>query len=126
MRVAALNRSAYEWIQHEPVGRAEGLTSDHLAVIREVSLEEPSDDHGISLLYLAALRFTDASTRLIRIPTEIFNGFRSALAEHSPVESIAIDRMMVEAVAVVSGYNMVSRFLVGLDVAGMGEEDIPS
>jgi alkylhydroperoxidase family enzyme len=52
------------------------------------------------------LRFTDASSREVAVPDEVFERLREHLG----------DRQLVELAATVAGYAMVSRFLVALQV----------
>ena len=104
LRVAALNDARYEWDAHEPIGRRCGLTDEHLAVMRD---ERGPEDLAPRLA--AALAYTDAMTTDVRVPEEVF----AALREHFD------DRQVVELTVTVSTYNLVSRFLVALEV---GEE----
>jgi len=123
LRVAALNSAAYEWIQHEPVGRAGGLTDSHLKVIRDVSYvrsvprpsQRPSTSPPLSPLMAAALAYTDAMTVDIKVPDNVFN----ALKEHLNAQQI------MEVTATIASYNLVSRVLVALDVSDMANTDVP-
>jgi pimeloyl-ACP methyl ester carboxylesterase len=80
---------------------------------------------SLTKLQAAALAFADASTRNITVPTEVFDGLKNALKEELEVrpimdkvtgEASTVEQQMVEATAIVGGYNLVSRFLVALDV----------
>jgi len=113
LRVAVLNKAAFEWIQHESVGRAVGLTIDEL---REIRLTPPLGTTALTPRLSAALLFADYSTKEVRVPQEIFDCLRGYLDN---------DRQMVEAVATVAGYNMVSRILVALDVKGKANVEVP-
>ncbi|CAK5264079.1 unnamed protein product [Mycena citricolor] len=98
LRVAAINHAAFEWIHHEHVGRSHRLSTTQLWAIRDISALPPA---GIlSPFQAAALAF----------------------AEHS---TASVEDLLVEAAAVVATYNMVSRFLVSLDVAGMSDSAVP-
>ncbi|KAF7981778.1 hypothetical protein HWV62_31857 [Athelia sp. TMB] len=121
LRVAALNGAAFEWIQHEPVGRAEGLSTAQLYAIRDTSLSAPTPS-VLTSLQAAALAFADASTKHVKVPDDVFDALKSELESS---ESGSSDDLVVEAVAVVATYNMVSRFLVSLDVAGKSDEAVP-
>jgi hypothetical protein len=79
-------------------------------------------------LQAAALAFADASTKDIKVPDSIFSRlseeFQQSLAAEENLEEKVQD-LLVETVAVVSTYNMVSRFLVSLDIAGKSDEPVP-
>ena len=132
MRVAALNGAAFEWIHHEHEGRASGLTTEQLVLIGEtstaLSIDIPPND-PLNPLQRAALQFADASTRSIKIPDPVFNGFRdellAALKSGNP-QTATVERQLVEAVTTVGGYNLVSRFLVALDVDDRSSQIVPA
>jgi len=79
-------------------------------------------------LQAAALAFADASTNDIKVPDSIFSRllkeFQQSLAAEENLEENVQD-LLVETTAVVSTYNMVSRFLVSLDIAGKSDEPVP-
>jgi 4-carboxymuconolactone decarboxylase len=104
LRIAALNDARYEWDAHEPLGRRFGLSDIDLAVLRD-----EHDRSGLSPRLAAALDYTDAMTTSVRVPDPVF----AALREHFD------DRQVVELTVTVGAYNLVSRFLVALEV---GEE----
>ncbi|WP_222196001.1 carboxymuconolactone decarboxylase family protein [Modestobacter italicus] len=103
LRIAVLNDAPFEWAAHEPAARRAGVTEEQLAALRS-----PGGVPGaaFSPLQSAVLRFTDASTRQVAVPDELFDEVRGHLD----------DRQVVELVATVGGYAMVSRFLVALQV----------
>ena len=101
MRVAALNGAQYEAEQHAPIALREGLNQSQLDDL-------PSwEDSG---LYTdeqrAVLALTDGMTRHVQVPPEAVAAVRRFLPE----------REVVELVATVAAYNMVSRFLEALDI----------
>jgi AhpD family alkylhydroperoxidase len=100
LRVAVLNRADYEWQAHEPPAREAGVTDAQLAEIRR---ERPTD---LTPEVLAALAYADAMTRDITVPDAVYD----ALGEFYD------DRQIVELTATAAVYNMVSRFLVALEV----------
>jgi alkylhydroperoxidase family enzyme len=109
LRIGFLNGAAFEWAAHEPIGRRAGLDDARLAALRA---PDAAADPGWTPLQRAALALTDASTRGVAVPDEVFAAVRAELD----------DRALVELVALVAGYAMVSRFLVAFDVApGEGE-----
>ena len=99
LRIAVLNRAPYEWTAHEPEARRAGLDDDVLAELRR---EKP--DLGPRRGRVIA--YTDAMTRDIHVPDELFDALRGDFT----------DTELVELTATVAAYNMVSRFLVALDV----------
>lgn len=106
LRVAALNGASYEWQAHEPVARAAGLTDAHLA-----ALHEGGDVGPLTPQQRAALDYTDAMTLQVTVPGPVFDGLRTHFD----------DRRIVELTATIGTYNLVSRFLVALEVGA--EED---
>ncbi|KAF5386859.1 hypothetical protein D9615_002127 [Tricholomella constricta] len=130
LRVAAINRAAFEWIHHEDVGRTSGLTSAQLYIVRDTVTPLPPSAGILSPLQASALMFADASTREVKVGKAITDALTKSLEswarEQDPenVEERTQD-LLVEATAVVASYNMVSRFLVALDVAGMSDDVVP-
>ncbi|KAJ3746263.1 beta-ketoadipate enol-lactone hydrolase [Lentinula detonsa] len=125
LRVAAINHAAFEWIHHEHVARDAGLTTDQLYVIRDTS-SLPSFGNGIlSPLQTAALAFAHHSTSTVTVPPEITlslaDALRSSITSDSDNTDSLTQDLLVESAAVVASYNMVSRFLVSLDVAAMAD-----
>ncbi len=102
LRVAVLNRASFEFDAHAPIASREGVSDAKIAAVRA---PVPGDvfDARESLV----LALTDAMTRDIDVPEPLFAQLRDA---YGP-------RELVELVATVAAYNMVSRFLVALQVA---------
>ncbi|TCD70339.1 hypothetical protein EIP91_003968 [Steccherinum ochraceum] len=126
LRVAVLNNAAFEWIAHEPPARAAHLTTAHLLAIRHTPpFSSPSPSLPPRLA--AALLFADHSTKNVQVPQEVFDALRAHLqGEGGDGDGDGeADRRMVEAVATVAGYNMVSRVLVALDVDGKAGVEVP-
>ena len=103
LRIAVLNDAAFEWTAHEPIARRAGLDEAQLTALRSA---DASGFPGWSPVQRAVLGLTDASTTAVTVPEPVF----AALREHLD------DRQVVEVVATVGGYAMVSRFLVALAV----------
>jgi 4-carboxymuconolactone decarboxylase len=101
LRVAALNGAHYEWEAHEPIARRSGLNTEQIVVLRE-----GGDTSILTAPQNASLAYTDAMTRNIQVPEPLF----TALNEHFD------HRQIVELTATVGAYNLVSRFLVALEV----------
>ncbi|KAJ7887482.1 4-carboxymuconolactone decarboxylase [Mycena olivaceomarginata] len=117
LRTAALNKAAYQWGQHEPVGRTEGLTTRQLRVLRFAPAGELSlaDQKILGSSLAAAVAFTDAITESVRVPDRVYNNLARFL---SP-------KQMVEAVSTAGSYAFVSRFTVALNVDGRMNEPVP-
>ncbi|NUO42766.1 MAG: carboxymuconolactone decarboxylase family protein [Streptomyces sp.] len=99
LRVAVLNHAAYEWSAHEPDARRAGLTDADLTELRRA---EPDFDPRRRRV----IGYADAMTRDVQVPDELFAALRADFT----------DAELVELTATVAAYNMVSRFLVALDV----------
>jgi len=150
LRVAALNGAAYEWKAHEIVGIKEGLTTPELVEIRHVEgvgygpnwaplkqdFQERVSGSKLNAVQLAALDYTDASTRAIKVPKEVFerlrDALRKALESQESAKAMAkeelerkVNQQLVEVSATVGSYNLVSRFLLSMDVGDMAEEEVP-
>jgi 4-carboxymuconolactone decarboxylase len=107
LRVAALNRAEYEWRAHEPVARRAGVDDAALRAVAEPEGAAFAEANGaLSGAARAVLAYTDAMTREIAVESAQFD----ALREHFD------ERQLVELTATVAAYNMVSRFLVALEV----------
>ena len=101
MRVASINGAPYEAEQHAPIALREGLTQgqlDDLAAWEGSKLFTPEQR--------AVLALTDGMTRNVQVPAQAVAAVREFLNE----------REVVELVATVGAYNMVSRFLEALDI----------
>ena len=108
LRVAALNGAHYEWEAHEPIARRSGLDTEQIAALRE-----GGDTSVLTARQSASLAYTDAMTRNIQVPEPLF----TALYEHFD------HRQIVELTATIGAYNLVSRFLVALEVDSDDQEN---
>jgi AhpD family alkylhydroperoxidase len=106
MRIAVLNRAPYEWAAHAAHARREGLTEAQLAALRTEKVAEEVPVQDLTDRQRAVIAYTDAMTRDVQVPAPVFDALRQHFTE---VE-------LVELTATVAAYNMVSRFLVALDV----------
>jgi len=102
MRVAALNGAEYEWQAHRDAATAAGLSPAQIEALRR----DGTPDGGFDERQRAILALTDAMTNGISVPAGIF-------AQLSPMFS---SRQMLELVATVAAYNMVTRFVVALEL----------
>jgi alkylhydroperoxidase family enzyme len=103
--VAVLNGAEYEFIHHAPVFLAAGGTQAQVEALREPE-RAAADASLFDDTERAALELAIAMTRTVRVDDRVFDGLRARLTE----------REVVEYVATVAAYNMVSRFLVAMGV----------
>ena len=101
LRVALLNGAAYEYRAHVPFALAEGLPQERID-----ALEGWRESKLYSREERAVLAYTDAMTRDIKVPDALFAELRGVLDE----------RETVELTATIAGYNLVSRFLVAMQL----------
>ena len=101
MRVAIVNGAAYEAEQHAPIALKEGVAQGQLDDLAdwENSLKYTPEQRAV-------LALTDGMTRNVQVPAGAVAAVRAFLS----------DREVVELVATVGAYNMVSRFLEALDI----------
>ncbi|MEJ1969167.1 MAG: carboxymuconolactone decarboxylase family protein [Rhizomicrobium sp.] len=100
LRVAVLNRADYEFSAHVPFGREAGLTDAEMSVLRDDDLSVLTELDRVVLAY------TDAMTRDVQVPDELFARVKASFDATG----------LVDLTATIAAYNMVSRFLAALDV----------
>ena len=104
--VAVLNGADYEFEQHLPLFLKAGGSEAAVQALR--LFEAACEDRALlSETECAVLRLTHEMTRAVRVNDATFERVRSELRD---------DRHIVELVAVIATYNMVSRFLVALGI----------
>ena len=99
-------------------GTRAGLSKQQLAVIRDTSTALSDKVNPGSVLtetQEACLIYTDWMTKNVRVPKEVFDRVHALLS----------DQNIVEVSATVGCYNMVSRYLVALDVGDMADVPVP-
>jgi 4-carboxymuconolactone decarboxylase len=101
LRVAVLNRAPFEFEAHLPYAREAGLSDEKIEGVQAAPSAPPFDARE-----LATLAFTDAMTRYVDVPDEVFE----------PVGRSFDATSLVELTATIAAYNMVSRFLVALRI----------
>ncbi|SPO30376.1 related to 3-oxoadipate enol-lactone hydrolase [Ustilago trichophora] len=135
LRVAAHNSANFEWIQHAPVAQQAGCTTAQLAAVRDVRAPL-SAASVLSPLAKAALALADDMTTKVRVEDSTFASLKSAFAEN--VKQLGdkgkldgfegdelVNRKVAEATLTVAVYNMVSRFLVAVDVDDRANLPVP-
>ncbi|QHE84324.1 carboxymuconolactone decarboxylase family protein [Hydrogenophaga sp. BPS33] len=103
LRVAVLNRAPYEFDAHVPHAQAAGVSQAAIDATRRVPMAVDSpwrDDERV------ALELADAMTRDVEVPDALF----------ARVEALFQGQQLLDLVATVAAYNMVSRLLVALRV----------
>jgi len=101
LRVAVLNGAAYEFDAHVPHAQKAGVSAEKIAALRHAALAPL-----FTPLEHLALELADAMTRDIVVPAPLMQQLQAQFDAQG----------LVELVATVAAYNMVSRFLVALNV----------
>lgn len=104
--VAALNGADYEFVHHAPEFLQAGGSDVQLAALRRLP-DTDVDTELFDATERAVIHLTVEMTRTVRVGDETFTLARAALAS---------DQTMVEMIGVIAAYNMVSRFLVALEI----------
>jgi 4-carboxymuconolactone decarboxylase len=102
LRVAVLNGANFEFDAHVPHAERAGVDADKIAAVRETPLPAAA----FTPLERLVLELADAMTRDIVVPDALMDRLREQFDA----------RGIVEVVATVAAYNMVSRLLVALNV----------
>ena len=103
LRVAVLNGATFEFDAHVPHAQKAGVSASKIDAVRERQL--PSSD-VYSPDEQLVLELTDAMTRDIVVPDALMERLRARFDAKG----------VVEVVATVAAYNMVSRLLVALNI----------
>ena len=101
LRVAVVNRASYEFDAHVPHAQKAGVSDAKIAAVRDTAIGTVFTADEALVLELA-----DTMTRNIDVPEALMDRLKSRLDA----------RGVVETVATVAAYNMVSRFLVALQI----------
>ena len=102
LRVAVINRASFEFEAHAPHARSAGVSEEKIEAVRSWPDQRDlfTSDEQLSL------DLADAMTRDIEVPEALMQELRARFDA----------RGVVEMVATVAAYNMVSRFLVALNI----------
>lgn len=101
LRVAVLNRAQFEFDAHAPIAERAGVPT-----VKIGALHQPGIDPVFDARENLVLQLTDAMTRDIEVPESLMAALRTQYG----------DQQLVELVATVAAYNMVSRFLVAFEL----------
>lgn len=99
--IAVLNKAWYEWDQHAPLLDNEGVTAKELQELMGQDL------HSLTTDQRSILTFTSELTQKARVSDDTFDKVKAILKTDVAIHDL---------VAVISSYNMVSRYLNGLQV----------
>lgn len=102
LRVAVLNRASFEFDAHIPHAVKAGVTQEKIDAVRDVNFSD-----AFNAEERLVLSMTDHMTRDVEVPEAVMS---QVTERYSP-------KVVVELVATVAAYNMVSRLLVALNVA---------
>lgn len=102
--VAVVNAAEYEYSQHAPLYIAAGGTQQKVELLRD-PIRAMADD-----------RFEPIERAAIALSVEMTRDVRVADATFAAVQAKLSDQHLVELVATIAAYNMVSRFLVAMNV----------
>lgn len=100
LRIAVLNGADYEFGQHLPIALREGASEAEVEAVKSGDYAVFDEQHA------AVLELCDQMTRHVQVPQEVFDK-AAAWFPH---------KEMVELVATIAAYNLVSRFLEAIQV----------
>jgi 4-carboxymuconolactone decarboxylase len=101
LRVAVLNRAPYEFDAHVPHAQTAGVSDEKIEALRLKPLAGSFTGRERDALLL-----TDAMTRDIEVPAALF----ASVQAHFDAQA------MIDLTVTIAAYNMVSRFLVALQI----------
>ena len=105
-RPALINQAWFEWMHHAPLLEASDSFKADSKKIDTVKELHPVDAGALNAREWATLRYADAMTRDVKVPRALFDELKAAFSEQE----------VVEITATVASYNLVSRFLVALNM----------
>jgi alkylhydroperoxidase family enzyme len=107
MSIGVLNKADYEWVQHEKEFMNAGGTKEQLAALKNVAAAMKNDK-----------LFDEPERATLALTTEMTKNIVVTPATMKRIRALLPDDQVVELIGTISGYNMVSRFVVatGLDV----------
>jgi alkylhydroperoxidase family enzyme len=110
-RIAALNGAWYEWKHHYTLALEAGVDDALMQLVKKGKEWDLSglQDMAVGTMRWTTLRYVDCMTLNVTVPQQLFDDLRPWYT----------DQEIVELTAITATYNMVSRFLVALDVGEM-------
>lgn len=101
LRIAQMMGADYEWVHHVPIAQGAGVDQGEISHLDDWRYRPEFDDRE-----KAVIRYTEAVTRDVEVPDEVFDGLRKHLSEPEIVE-----------LTLVCGYwGMVARLIVALKI----------
>lgn len=90
-RVAVLNGATYEWAHHAPLAKAGGVGDEGMKVIAEnvVYGTGMGDEGALSKKHWAVVRYTDAMTKHVSVPDDIFAALKEEFSDQEVIEITA-------------------------------------
>ena len=101
IQVALINGADYEFKHHAPLALKAGMTQAQIDALGRGEIHE-----SLTAADRAVIDYTDAMTKNIRVPDEVFARVR----QHFD------DRALIELTLTIGGYNLVSRFIEALQI----------
>lgn len=101
IQIAVVNDADYEFKHHAPLALKAGMTQAQIDALRRGEIHE-----SLTAADRAVIDYTDAMTKNIRVPDEVFARVR----QHFD------DRALIELTLTIGGYNLVSRFVEALQI----------
>lgn len=111
-RPALINQAWFEWMHHVPLLEESDSFKSDSSKIQTVQELHPTSAGSLDDEEWATLRYADAMTREVTVPQSLFDEVRKLFSEQE----------VVEITATVASYNLVSRFLVALDVGEQNDK----
>jgi alkylhydroperoxidase family enzyme len=105
MAIGVLNDAEYEWAQHEGEYLKAGGTKEQLAALRALPRGKPS-----------TRLFDEPEQATLALTVEMTRNVKVKDATLKRVRALLPDAQVVELIGTISGYNMVSRFVVATGV----------
>jgi len=101
LRIAHLTKATYERVQHEAIARDVGIPQKQIDAIKR---------------WKAAKRFTPPEQAVLQYTDELTKSIRAKKATFKRLKRFLSEQEIVELTLTVGMYNLVSRFLEGLEV----------
>jgi alkylhydroperoxidase family enzyme len=107
-RVVALHGAWFGWEHHYPLALEAGVNDTLMQLVKQGRSWDLSgmEDMECGTLRWTALRYVDCMTSNVHVPDHLFEDLRPWWN----------DQQIVELTTIIAAYNMVSRFLVALEV----------
>ncbi|KAI8938883.1 hypothetical protein NX059_004741 [Plenodomus lindquistii] len=110
-RVAVLNHAVHEWEIHAALAHKAGVSKEVLQTVFDLEVTR----HGM-VEREGLLGFSEEEYAVLCLTDQMTVGVQVEDSVMEKVKGLLGDKQTVELTATIAGYNMVSRFLVALDV----------